>query len=149
MRHERNHYRDLRYSLWHRAASMERYLQGWQAASLTYLDIDGIEHCAKCNDPLALVETAHWTGIGDAPVKNTIPMERLAAKYEVPAYLVFYECKYGTEPTHFRVRRLPDGTMWDYAPGEWADVLWELRENHRCKPEHLPVGRTLELALDH
>jgi len=75
--------RDLAYSHWHRG-----HWGGHPDASCTYSDVDGLEYCAKCAEPLMLVETA----IGDEDtLKEHRAFYRLAERADISAVLVFYE----------------------------------------------------------
>ena len=79
-RFERTGRRDLTYSSWHRG--IEPYTQ----SNLPYVDLDAVEYCRKCDEPLALVELAQDVG---QEFKATTVMRKLAAKAGLPAYLVF------------------------------------------------------------
>ena len=75
---ERYGSRDLTYSAWHRTLD----------PSLHYIDLDAIEYCAQCKEPLALLELAQDVGQG---WKATTVLRKLARKARLPAYLVFWK----------------------------------------------------------
>ena len=131
MRHERYHTRDLAYSAWHRADSIRRYVGDAWANELTYIDIDGLEYCRACREPLCLIELARDVGQTD---KTTRVLVKLGERADLPVVLALYSTN-GGDITGFRVkRRRPDGERaWRHmSAGEFAAMLVELREGHTC-----------------
>jgi len=117
---ERYGTRDLAYSAWHRILD----------PSLHYIDLDAIEYCAQCKEPLALFELAQDVGQG---WKATTVLRKLARKARLPAYLVFWK-KEGDEIVQLRVREVwpcygQENTM---SPAEYEQWLLSLREQHDC-----------------
>lgn len=129
---ERHGTRDLTYSAWHRAANVARFLGPQRAHQLTYIDLDAIEYCAKCREPLLLGELAR--DVGQA-FKATRVLRRLAKRANRPAVLVFYRVGDTGDIERFRVRMVyPDYEQHERTmdPAEYAAWLWSFREAHRC-----------------
>ena len=124
-RFERTGRRDLTYSSWHRG--IEPYTQ----SDLPYVDLDAVEYCRKCDEPLALVELAQDVG---QEFKATTVMRKLAAKAGLPAYLVFYKKGEDGDIVSFRVRQVrPQYTGFvEMTPDEYVSFLRSLRANHAC-----------------
>ena len=59
---ERYGKRDLTYSSWHRPESISRFLEKRYAYNLDFIDLDAIEYCHFCKEPLALIELAQDVG---------------------------------------------------------------------------------------
>jgi len=126
-REERYGTRDLTYSRWHRD------IEPIDQCTLPYIDIDSVEYCHLCKKPLALVETAQ--DVGQA-FKATTVLRNLAAKANLPAYLVFYR----KDPAagkidRFRLRQVyPHFTPWRMlTPDEYVAFLRSLRTGHACE----------------
>jgi predicted Ser/Thr protein kinase len=125
-RHERFGKRDLTYSAWHRSIEPEG------ENSLPYVDIDAVEYCPACREPLALIETAEDVG---QDFKPTIVMQRLAARAGLPAYLVLYRKDVAGGIDRFRLIRVWPREAWRWRvldPEEYARFLRSLRAGHVC-----------------
>lgn len=127
-RKERCGYRDLTYSMWH------RNIEDYDQCTLPYVDIDAVEYCQKCKEPLALIETAQDVG---QEFKATTVMRKLAAKAGLPAYLVLYRKSPIGVIDRFRVKLLyPRYTLWHIMyPEKYIAFLKMLREKHTCAGE--------------
>ena len=80
---EKTGIRDLGYSLWHRK-SLPR--------SATTTDIDHVEYCPDCFEPLAIFEIAYGLNNLDKEHAYSIPaIKRLAARARLNFYIVLYE----------------------------------------------------------
>ena len=130
---ERERYgsRDLTYSRWHRTPSIQRFLGIERARQLTCADLDFIEYCPRCYQPLLLLETAIDVG---QKYKFTEVLYAAAKRMDVPAALVFYLKGENEDIAQFRVRMIypergPEKIM---TPQEYAEWLWSFREAHRC-----------------
>lgn len=126
---ERYGVRDLTYSRWHRTLD----------DSLHWIDLDAVEYCSLCKEPLVLIELAHDIG---QTFKATTVMTRLATRADLPAFLVFYlAAADGDGITRLRVRRVwpPDDTEFVMSPQEYEWWLSTFRGAHRCAS---PVGRS-------
>src|SRR5205823_1287211 len=130
--HERLGHRDLTYSRWHRPDSIGRFLPSDEARQLTYIDLDAIEACDGCYEPLALLELARDIGQSH---KATSIMARLAERAEIPAGLVFYAVDELGEIVRFRVRAAwPRGEREHVmTPAAYARWLQSLRRRHTCE----------------
>ena len=74
-RHTQHFDKDL-YSKWHRKYDR-----------IAFLDIDSVEVCPKCYEPLAMIETAYYKGHTN---KATTVTREIAKRCNIPAYLLFY-----------------------------------------------------------
>jgi hypothetical protein len=109
---------DLRYSDWHR--TLDR--------SLGMIDLDAVECCHRCWQPVALIELAAW---GTRP-KSVTTMTRLAEMSGLPAYTVRYQFPDPT-PVKLAVRRHgSDDEPVVIGPGEFERFLLDLRNGHTC-----------------
>ncbi|RLC87699.1 MAG: hypothetical protein DRJ03_05335 [Chloroflexi bacterium] len=117
---ERYGTRDLTYSSWHRTLH----------PSLHYIDLDAVEYCARCKEPLALLELAQDVG---QTSKTTTVLRKLARRSNLPAYLVFWK-KEGDSISQFRIRQVwPNwGEEQTMSPEEYEGWLLSLRSGHRC-----------------
>lgn len=124
-RWERTGERDLAYSAWHRTLDDE----------LTYIDLDAVEYCAKCREPLLLMELARDHG----QPKATTVLRALARRADLPAILVFYSA--GSEGIRgFRVRVVaPAYSPVDelLTPDEFAQRLRDKRARHSCAAQRV------------
>jgi hypothetical protein len=114
--------RDLTYSGWHRTLPDD----------IAMIDIDSLEWCHRCREPLALVETARYTGRG----KVASVTARLAAKAGIPAYIVWYLMD-ETERyiTGFKVSQIHPRTNAEPSMVTcegWESHLRSLRDQHEC-----------------
>lgn len=119
---ERTGKRCLAYSRWHRE----------QGRELAAIDIDFVEYCVYCNEPLALVETTRDVGQG---YKATTVTQALAQKAGLEVWLVYYsvEGEEGKEKvTRVRVQRVyPGKTKIVFAtPEQWRVRLLKMRSEH-------------------
>lgn len=132
--HERTGIRKLTYSGWHRPSSLSRYMPLATAKTLAAIDLDFVELCPECWQPLALIETACDTA--STQRKATRVTEIIASLIGVPAYLVLYTPTPDDEDiAAFRIRRIsgwPPPKLYDIEPKQWARFLVTLRETHVC-----------------
>ena len=129
--------RDRAYGVWHRAASIARFLGQRDAESLTMVDLDSVlftEYDHRGKLPLALVEVARDVG----QEKPAGVMQQLAQLANVPAYVALSTAAPTANPANpnwddiesFRVRR-----MWPrhepgwrvLTPSQWARALVQIR----------------------
>lgn len=118
---ERYGERELIYSAWHRE----------QNTHLSMIDLDAIETCKQCKQPLALIELARDVG---QLHKTTTITRKLAEMANIPAYLVFYKIDIAETITSFRVSQVSPikGVERIMTPGEYEKFLLELRTPHAC-----------------
>jgi hypothetical protein len=140
---ERTGFRTLVYSGWHRPGRIRALIGAVRAAKLTMIDIDSCEACARCGEPVALIETAHTV----KEPKNAPITAALARRAGIPAYSVSY---YGEierthchacgrddergEITQFLVRQIEPADPWVKLMDaqRYAEFLESLRVGHRC-----------------
>lgn len=129
--HERTGRRDLTYSAWHRPPSIGRFLPPEVARALTYIDVDAVEVCDDCGEPLLLIELAR--DVGQAHKPTTI-MQRLARRADLPAALSFYRVGDDSDIDSFRVRLVEPASTGELvlSPASYECWLRSLRETHRC-----------------
>lgn len=114
--------RDLTYSRWHRSLDPR----------LHFIDIDSVEYCHRCKQPLVLIELAKDIGQRN---KATTVLQRLAAMANLPAYLVFYlAAEDGSGVVRLRVRQVwpAYGEEVMMTPEEYERWLWGFRLAHTC-----------------
>ena len=109
------------YNDWHR-----------QFEGLAGIDIDFIEVCPKCYQPLAVKETCYDK---QQVFKATTVTKRVAKALRVPGFLVFY--KPMGDDMRFRIKRItePVSEIYDMTSDEWLAYLYDLHKEHRrcCK----------------
>ncbi len=121
-REERYGQRDMAYSNWHRK----------QADNLKMIDLDWIEYCQYCWEPLAVIETTQDVG---QPFKQADVTRNMARRADIRGLLVFYKWDDAAqEMVSLRVtglwpKRLAERTM---TPGEYLAGLQQLRSRHHC-----------------
>ena len=127
--HERYGKRSLVYSRWHRT----------ECSGLPFecscIDLDMLEFCKLCRQPLMLCETAIYVG---QTYKPTTVLEALAKICQVPAFLIFVANKSATyfddvdKLDRFIIRKVwPDPT--DFATltlQQWTDRIKKCHEDH-------------------
>tara|TARA_Y100000114_G_scaffold88165_1_gene81610 strand:+ start:260 stop:640 length:381 start_codon:yes stop_codon:yes gene_type:complete len=109
------------YNDWHR-----------QYKGLAGIDIDFIEVCPLCYEPLAVKETCYDK---QQVFKATTVTKRVAKALRVPGFLVFYK-PMGND-MRFRIKRItePVSEIYDMTSDEWLAYLYDLHKEHRrcCK----------------
>ena len=100
---------------------------------IAMIDVDSIEVCPRCYEPLAILETCYDKG---QKYKATNLVKTLASRLNIPCFLVFYkECT----PTslEFRIKRIRSSkTEFQHMnEQQWVDVLLSLHDHHKkgCK----------------
>lgn len=118
MKQERYDRRDLAFSHWHRGLD-PRY---------KFLDVDWVEFCHSCSEPLALVEIALDVG----KWKPTTVLERLARRSRLPAFCILYQVNAEDEVVGARVRRIyPNRTRFEQRDATQLERLIA-RIHERC-----------------
>ena len=79
------------YNDWHR-----------QYEGIAMIDVDSVECCPQCYEPLAMIETCYDKG---QKYKSTTLLKTLASRLQIPSFLVFYK-KVGQGSLAFRIKRL-------------------------------------------
>ena len=110
------------YSDWHRKYD-----------GIAYIDVDSVECCMYCYEPLAIIETCFDKG---QPWKATTLSKIIASRLNIPCFLVFYKPLNQTSLT-FRIKRIRSSqTEFQLMnEDEWVAILRDLHNHHQlnCK----------------
>ena len=110
------------YSDWHRKYD-----------GIAYIDVDSVECCMYCYEPLAIIETCFDKG---QPWKATTLSKIIASRLNIPCFLVFYKEVTPTSLT-FRIKRIRSSqTEFQLMnEDEWVAILRDLHNHHQlnCK----------------
>jgi hypothetical protein len=103
---------------------------------IAMIDVDSIEVCPHCYEPLAILETCFDK---NQKFKATKLVNTLARRLNIPCFLVFYKNVTPTTLT-FRIKRITGSqTEFQYMnEDEWVSVLYEIQAEHKkvCKHGH-------------
>ena len=103
---------------------------------IAMIDVDSIEVCPHCCEPLAILETCYDK---NQKYKATNLCNILARRLNIPCFLVFYKNVTPTTLT-FRIKRITGSqTEFQYMnEDEWVSVLYEIQAEHKkvCKHGH-------------
>ena len=110
------------YSDWHRKYD-----------GIAYIDVDSVECCMYCYEPLAIIETCFDKG---QTWKATTLSKIIASRLNIPCFLVFYKELTPTSLT-FRIKRIRSSqTEFQLMnEDEWVAILRDLHNHHQlnCK----------------
>jgi len=119
------HHSNGSYNDWHRKYD-----------GIAMIDVDSIEVCPHCYEPLAILETCYDK---NQKYKATNLCNTLARRLNIPCFLVFYKNVTPTTLT-FRIKRITGSqTEFQYMnEDEWVSVLYEIQSEHKkvCKHGH-------------
>jgi len=126
MSEERHRWPDVGYWDWHKPENLRKFL-GERASRLKCVDIDAVEYCADCGEPIALFEiTRSW---GEKFGRVT---RRVGEKAGLPVYLVRWGRRNAVY--EFMVLRWKGSCEAQLTELEseksFAEFLWRLREIH-------------------
>ena len=127
--HRRNETTNSSFSDWHRQASLKRWLSSLDAWRCAMIDIDDVEWCPWCYEPLALIEVKHI----DEKAQAWTVTRKLAERAGLPGYKLVWsnDTDAADEPTAFH---LHDGdTVTNLDASELARFLVDLRDRHQCE----------------
>ena len=100
---------------------------------IAMIDIDSVECCQNCYEPLAIIETCYDKG---QKYKVTTLSKIIAKRLNIPCFLVFYK-NLDNDTLTFRIKRIrASKTEFKLMnEREWVDVLLSLHDHHRkeCK----------------
>ena len=100
---------------------------------IAMIDVDSVECCIKCYEPLAIIETCFDK---DQPWKATTLSKIIASRLNIPCWLVFYKELTETSLT-FRIKRIRSSqTEFQLMnEDEWVAILRDLHNHHQlnCK----------------
>ena len=96
---------------------------------IAMIDIDSIECCPKCYEPLAIIETCYDK---NQKYKATTLSKIVASRLNIPCFLVFYKNLTQTSLT-FRIKRIrASQTQFNImSESEWVSILLDLQSNHK------------------
>jgi hypothetical protein len=96
---------------------------------IAMIDIDSIECCPKCYEPLAILETCYDKG---QKYKATTLSKIIASRLNIPCYLVFYK-NLTPDTLTFRIKRITSSQTEFQLMNEqqWVDILLDLQANHK------------------
>ena len=102
--------------------------------NIAMIDIDSIECCPHCYEPLAILETCYDKG---QKYKATTLVKTLSDRLRVPSFLVFYK-KVGQDSLSFRIKRLhvPNADYEFMNEDEWVRELYQLQFEHKKVCNH-------------
>jgi hypothetical protein len=119
------HHSNGSYNDWHRKYD-----------GIAMIDVDSIEVCPHCYEPLAILETCYDK---NQKYKATNLCNTLARRLNIPCFLVFYKNVTPTTLT-FRIKRITSSqTEFQLMnEDEWVSVLYEIQSEHKkvCKHGH-------------
>jgi hypothetical protein len=126
MRWERTDERDRTYSRWHRQFT----------GDYRFIDIDHVEYCPYCNEPLALIETAVDKGQKSKCADITT---LIAKKINVCSLIALYTPNGEKSIEKFRIMFTnPETNFWiELNSQEYLNLLKSMHEQHKkyCKGE--------------
>ena len=96
---------------------------------IAMIDIDSIECCPKCYEPLAILETCFDKG---QKYKATTLANIVGKRLNIPVFLVFYK-KLTHDTLTFRIKRIT-GSQTEFEvmnENQWLSILLDLQENHK------------------
>ena len=100
---------------------------------ISYIDVDSVECCMYCYEPLAIIETCFDKG---QTWKATTLSKIIASRLNIPCFLVFYKEVTPTSLT-FRIKRIRSSqTEFQLMnEDEWVAILRDLHNHHQlnCK----------------
>jgi len=111
-----------KYSDWHRKYD-----------GIAYIDVDSVECCMYCYEPLAIIETCYDKG---QTWKATTLSKIIAKRLNIPCWLVFYK-ELNASSLTFRIKRIRSSqTEFQLMnENEWVEILRSLHDHHKtlCK----------------
>ncbi|MDA8919439.1 hypothetical protein N9I13_00395 [bacterium] len=98
---------------------------------IAYIDVDSVECCMYCYEPLAIIETCYDKG---QEWKATTLSKIIASRLNIPCFLVFYKELTPTSLT-FRIKRIRSRqTKFQImSEDQWVIELRKFHENHKEK----------------
>jgi|TARA_R110000751_G_scaffold89656_3_gene176472 hypothetical protein len=98
---------------------------------IAYIDVDSVECCMYCYEPLAIIETCYDKG---QEWKATTLSKIIASRLNIPCFLVFYKELTPTSLT-FRIKRIRSRqTKFQImSEDQWVMELRKFHENHKEK----------------
>ena len=109
-----------KYSDWHRKYD-----------GIAYIDVDSVECCQYCYEPLAIIETCYDKG---QEWKATTLSKIIAERLNIPCFLVFYK-ELTPSILTFRIKRIKSRKTEFrlMSEDEWVIILRSLHDHHKPK----------------
>ena len=110
------------YSKWHR-----------KFEGIAMIDVDSVEVCPHCTQPLAFIELAKDSG---QKFKAYTLTKKLADKFEIPGFVVFYKTDDKNEIIKYRVQRVSPVVGLinnNVKPDDWLKYLKQIQKEHGCR----------------
>ena len=109
-----------KYSDWHRKYD-----------GIAYIDVDSVECCQYCYEPLAIIETCYDKG---QEWKAATLSKIIAERLNIPCFLVFYKELTPSSLT-FRIKRIKSRKTEFrlMSEDEWVIILRSLHDHHKPK----------------
>jgi hypothetical protein len=98
---------------------------------IAYIDVDSVECCMYCYEPLAIIETCYDKG---QEWKATTLSKIIAERLNIPCFLVFYKELTPSSLT-FRIKRIKSRKTEFrlMSEDEWVIILRSLHDHHKPK----------------
>jgi len=98
---------------------------------IAYIDVDAVECCMYCYEPLAIIETCYDKG---QEWKATTLSKIIAERLNIPCFLVFYKELTPSSLT-FRIKRIKSRkTQFQImSEDQWVKILRSLHDHHKTK----------------
>ena len=98
---------------------------------ITMIDVDSVECCQYCYEPLAIIETCYDKG---QQFKATTLSKIIAERLNIPCWLVFYKELTPSSLT-FRIKRIKSRKTEFrlMSEDEWVIILRSLHDHHKSK----------------
>ena len=100
---------------------------------IAMIDVDSVECCAYCNEPLAIIETCYDK---NQKYKSVTLSKIIAKRLNIPCFLVFYK-ELDQHTLTFRIKRVRSSKteLKRMNEDEWLSILRSLHDHHskHCK----------------
>ena len=98
---------------------------------IAYIDVDSVECCVNCYEPLAIIETCFDK---NQKFKSTTLSKIIASRLNIPCFLVFYKELTPSSLT-FRIKRIKSRKTEFrlMSEDEWVIILRSLHDHHKTK----------------
>ena len=95
---------------------------------IAMIDVDSVECCPNCYEPLAMIETCYDKG---QKFKSTTMLKIIASRLQIPSFLVFYK-QVAQDSLSFRIKRLwvSNAEFELMNEDEWVRELYQLQHQH-------------------
>jgi hypothetical protein len=138
-RHERGF--DMYMDFWHRKDSLQRFIGIERARQTSMIDLDSVEYCWLCYQPLVLIELKR----DNEGSRIGLVTARLAKMAGIEGWLVVY-AQDGDDIKWFETQRWhpESATATRLTPAEYAEWLWSFRDRHLPVCTHAAARHWME-----